>query len=170
MARITVNTTGKQPHIYLSTDTANVWDGSAAGVAAWDFLDVLCLQDLTITNSTGVFSWTDFCSTDMNKITTPADNSIETNMVIEQTEFFGDGTTPVDNAPAYGVNGLSANKVYVQFVVVMDGEIDTVGKLYYNGTGYITSIAPTVSPEAPVWVSPMTIAVTDNFTTGTVAT
>ena len=167
MARITVNTTGKQPHIYLSTDTANVWDGSAAGVAAWDFLDVLCLQDLTITNSTGVFSWTDFCSTDMQKITTPADNSIETNMVIEQAEFFGDGTTPVDNAPAYGVNGLSANKVYVQFVVVMDGEIDVAGKLYYNGNGYITSIAPTVSPEAPVWVSPMTIAVDGPMITDT---
>lgn len=170
MARITVNTTGTQPHIYLSTDTANVWDGSAAGIAAWNFLDVQCLQDITITNSTGVFSWTDFCSTDMNKITTPADNTIETNMVLDSVDFFGDGTTPAVDAPDYGVNGLSANKVYVQFVVVMDGENDTVGKYYYQGNGYITSIAPTVSPEAPVWVSPMSIAVDGVLTQGTIAT
>lgn len=168
MARITVNTTGTQPHIYLSTDTANAFTGSQATVSSFDFLDVLCLQDVTITNSTGVFSWTDFCSTDMNKITTPADNSIETNMVIEDTEFFGDGTTPAVVAPDYGVNGLSSNKVEVQFVVVMDGDINTIGKLYYQGTGYITNIAPTVSPDAPVWVSPMSIAVTGNFSTGTI--
>ena len=169
MARITVNTTGTQPHIYLSTDTANTWAGTASTVSGFDFLDVICLQDITITNSTGVFTWTDFCATDMQKITTPADNSIETNIVIEDTEFFGDGTSPAVVAPDYGINGLSAQKVYVQFVVVMDGEIDTVGKLYYKGFGYITSIAPTVSPEAPVWVSPMTIAVTGDFTTGTIA-
>ena len=167
MARITVNTTGKQPHIYLSTDTANAFTGSVATVSGFDFLDVVCLQDITITNSTGVFSWTDFCSTDMNKITTPADNSIETNMVIEDTEFFGTLTTGQSTAPEWGVNGLSSNKVEVQFVVVMDGDINTTGKLYYQGTGYITSIAPTVSPDAPVWVSPMSIAVTGQFDNGT---
>lgn len=167
MARITVNTTGKQPHIYLSTDIVTPYTGSVASVAGFDFLDVFCLQDITITNSTGVFSWTDFCSTDMNKITTPADNSIETNMVIEDTEFFGTLTTGQSTAPEWGVNGLSSNKIEVQFVVVMDGDINTTGKLYYQGTGYITSIAPTVSPDAPVWVSPMSIAVTGSFDAGT---
>lgn len=170
MARITVNTSGYQPHIYLSTDTANAWDASAAGVGAWNFLDVVCLQDVTITNSTGVFTWTDFCALDMQKITTPADNSIETNMVLEDTEFFGTLTTGQSTAPEYGVNGLSSNKVYVQFVVVIDGDNTTVGRRYYQGYGYITSLAPTVSPEAPVWVSPMTIAVTGDFSTGTIAT
>jgi len=166
MARITVNTTGKQPHIYLSTDLTD-FTGSVATVSGFDFLDVVCLQDVTITNSTGVFSWTDFCATDMNKVTTPADNSIETNMVISPDEFFGDDThIPTTGAPYEGVNGLSANKIEVQFVVVMDGEIDVTGKYYYQGKGYITSIAPTVSPEAPVWVSPMTIAVDGALTQG----
>ena len=55
-------------------------------------------------------------------------------------------------------------------IVVMDGDLDgTAGKRFYQGTGYITSIAPTVNPEAPVWVSPMTIAVTGDFDTGVVA-
>ena len=51
MARITVNTTGTQPHLYVSTNTANV-EANA--------LSVTCLQDITVTNSTGIFSWTDF--------------------------------------------------------------------------------------------------------------
>jgi hypothetical protein len=33
------------------------------------------------------------------------------------------------------------------------------GTYWTSGTGFISSLAPTVSPEAPVWVSPMTIAV-----------
>jgi AdoMet-dependent rRNA methyltransferase SPB1 len=39
---------------------------------------------------------------------------------------------------------------------------------YYEGTGYISALAPTVSPDAPVWVSPLTIAVDGAFTTGQV--
>jgi len=175
MARITVNTLGDQPHIYLTmdTDAGNVYDGtnSTTWVSTTNALDVTCLQDITITNSTGVFSWTDFCQLDMQKITTPADNSVETNIVIEDTDFFGTDPASGANAVELGVNGLSSEKQYVQFVVVMNGDLDgTAGKRWYQGTGYITSIAPTVNPEAPVWVSPMTIAVTGDFTTGVVVT
>lgn len=174
MARITVNTTGTAPHIYLTTDVdaGNIFTGANANswLSTTSALDVTCLQDVTITNSTGVFSWTDFCSIDMNKVTTPADNSIETNIVIDPVDFFGDGTTPQVNAQDYGVNGLSSNKIEVQFVVVMNGELDTptANAYYYQGIGYITSVAPTVSPEAPVWVSPMTIAVDGALSSGQV--
>jgi hypothetical protein len=174
MARITVNTLGDQPHIYLTMDTANVYDGtlSTTWVSTTNALDVTCLQDITITNSTGVFSWTDFCQLDMQKITTPADNSVETNIVLEDDRFFGTDPAAVNpTAVDLGVNGLSSQKQYVQFVVVMNGDLDgTAGKRWYQGFGYITSIAPTVNPEAPVWVSPMTIAVTGDFETGVVIT
>ena len=177
MARIDVNTTGFQPHLYLTTDTTTLYDGtgSVAWVAAEDALDVICLQDITVNNSTGIFSWVDFCSTDQNKITTPADNSISTNMVVDKTVFFGDGTTPPVNALDYGVSGLSSNKIYVQWVLVMNGGLDasTVARastasegIWYRGTGFVTSIAPTVSPDSPVWVSPMEVAVTGDMTTG----
>lgn len=155
MARITVNTTGTQPHLYVSTDTSNVANAS---------LDITCLQDVTVTNSTGIFSWTDFCATSINKITTPSDNEVSTNIVIDEDGFFGDGGTA--NAVSYGVAGLSNNKIEVSWRLVMNGNISTANAHYYEGTGYLSSVAPTVSPDSPVWVSPLTIAVDGDMTIG----
>lgn len=157
MARITVNTTGTQPVLNISTDVANVANAA---------LSVTCLQDVTLTNSTGVYSYTDFCSTDMNKLTTPADNEVSTNIVIDGTGWFG--TDPVSPATAaeYGVAELSINKVRVSWKLFLNGT--SAGSYYYSGVGFISSLAPTVSPDAPVWVSPLSIAVDGSMTTGTV--
>lgn len=158
MARITVNTTGTQPHLYVSLDTANVANTP---------LDVTCLQDITITNSTGIFSWVDFCSTDMNKITTPADNELTTNVVLDEDVWFG--TTGANtSAVTLGVSGISNTKRQVSWKLVMNGNSSSNGASYYSGTGYLSSVAPTVSPDSPIWVSPLTIAVTGSMTTGTV--
>jgi hypothetical protein len=35
---------------------------------------------------------------------------------------------------------------------------------FIKGTGYITGLAPTVSADAPVWVTPITITVTGEYT------
>ena len=157
MARITVNTTGTQPILQISSNVANV---------ATSPLSVTCLQDITITNSTGIYSWVDFCNADMNKITTPADNEISTNMVLDGTIYFGTDPVSPNTAPEYGVAGISENKVNISWKLYMNGNAN--GAYYYTGTGYISSLAPTVSPDAPVWVSPMTIAVDGAMTTGTV--
>ena len=158
MARITTNTTGTQPHLYVSTDTANVANAA---------LSVICLQDITITNSTGIFSWTDFCSIDTNKVTTPADNEITTNVVLDPVNWFGNASAGNTTAEYNGISGLSINKIPVSFQIVLNGD-DTAntGAFYYEGIGYISSLAPTVSPEAPVWVSPLTIAVDGDMITG----
>ena len=42
------------------------------------------------------------------------------------------------------------------------------GAFYYTGTGYVSSLAPTVAPENPVWISPMSIAVDGAITSGVV--
>jgi hypothetical protein len=157
MARITTNTTGTQPTLYVSTDTANVANAA---------LSVICLQDITITNSTGIFSWTDFCSTDTNKVTTPADNEITTNVVLDAENWFGNASAGNTTATYNGVSGLSINKIPVSFQIVMNGNNAANLAYYYEGVGYISALAPTVSPEAPVWVSPLTIAVDGAFTTG----
>ena len=157
MARITTNTTGTQPTLYVSTDTANVANAA---------LSVICLQDITITNSTGIFSWTDFCSIDTNKVTTPADNEITTNVVLDAENWFGNASAGNTTAAYNGVSGLSINKIPVSFQIVMNGDDTANGAFYYEGVGYISALAPTVSPEAPVWVSPLTIAVDGAFTTG----
>ena len=162
MARITVNTTGTNPILILSTNLANV---SAANLANGNIdlansLSVTCLQDITITSSTGIYSYTDFCSIDTNKITTPADNEISTNLVIDPTVYFGTGGNT--SAVAYGVSSLSQNKVEVQFKLVWNNSnanANVANSYFTTGVGYISSLAPTVSPEAPVWVTPMTIAI-----------
>ena len=158
MARITTNTTGTQPHLYVSTDTANVANAA---------ISVICLQDITITNSTGIFSWTDFCSTDTNKVTTPADNEITTNVVLDAENWFGNANASSNtSAEFYGVSGISIDKIPVSFQIVMNGDDTANGAFYYEGVGYISALAPTVSPEAPVWVSPLTLAVDGDMTTG----
>jgi hypothetical protein len=159
MARITTNTTGTQPTLYVSTDTSNIANAA---------LSVICLQDITITNSTGIFSWTDFCSIDTNKVTTPADNEITTNVVLDAENWFGNSSASNTTAAYNGVSGLSINKIPVSFQIVMNGNNASNNAFYYEGTGYISALAPTVSPEAPVWVSPLTIAVDGAFITGQV--
>jgi hypothetical protein len=164
MARITVNTTGSQPTLLVSTElisnTAN-WGNIA------NALSVTCLQDITITNSTGIYSYTDFCSTDMNKLTTPADNEISVNMVIEDETFFGNASaTPNTSASFNGVSDLSINKIPLQFKLVINGGNATANAYYYAGQGFISSLAPTASPDAPVWITPMTLAVDGSMVTG----
>lgn len=163
MARITVNTTGTQPTLLVSTEVI-------ANSANWgniaNALSVTCLQDVTVTNSTGIFSWTDFCSTDTNKVTTPADNEISTNIVIDDEGFFGNSSAGNTSASFAGVAGLSSDKVKVQWKLVLNGGNATANAYYYAGQGYISSVAPTVSPDAPVWVSPMSIAVDGTMVTG----
>jgi hypothetical protein len=157
MARITVNTTGTQPILLVSANIANVEANS---------LSVTCLQDITVTNSTGIYSYTDFCSGDMNKITTPADNEVSTNMVLDGTVYFGNAAATANTAPYYGVAGLSENKVNISWKLYLNGNAN--GAFYYTGTGYVSSLAPTVAPENPVWISPMSIAVDGAITSGVV--
>lgn len=170
MARITVNETGTHPLILLSTTIGNAVQLEAGYITAANVLSVTCLQDVTITASTGVFSYVDFCSPDMNKLPTPADNEISMNLVIDPTVYFG---ANIANAGAsnQGLAYLSQNKIPVQFLCVWNydanvanvtgGNITTnLSNVYYSsGKGYITNLAATAAPDAPVWVTPVTIAV-----------
>lgn len=177
MAYITVNTTGTFPALILSTDItgfnqANAYFGANANSNT--LLNVTCLQDVTITNSTGIFSWTDFCSASINKVTTPSDNEISTNIVIDPTGWFGNtaNTVVANSALNLGVSGLSENRTKIAFRLQMNNDTNTAsnvanGVYWYAGEGYISSLAPTVSPDSPVWVSPLTIAVDGDMTSGT---
>lgn len=185
MAYITVNETGNFPALILSTDVANCNVGNAttsgngflagtvdnSNVANTSLLVVTCLQDVTITNSTGIFSWTDFCSASINKVTTPSDNEISTNIVIDDQKFFGANASAANTASNYGVSGLSQNRVEVAFRVQLNNNSSVGNTLPANtyaywGKGYLSSVAPTVSPDSPVWVSPLTIAVTGDMGSG----
>lgn len=175
MARITVNETGTHPLVLLSMDIANgnVQTGNIEGA---NVLSVTCLQDVTVSASTGIFSWADFCSKDLNKLPTPADNEISMNVVIDPTVYFG-ANTAIQTASDQGLASLSQNKIPVQFLVVWNydanvanvtnGNVANLSNVYWSsGEGFISSLAPTASPEAPVWVTPMTIAVNGTMYNG----
>jgi hypothetical protein len=75
------------------------------------------------------------------------------------------GSSPtVRPAIAAGIFGLSKDKSLVEFDLYLgDTSTGTAGKTI-SGFAYITGLAPTVSADAPVWVSPLTLTVTGDYT------
>lgn len=119
------------------------------------------LQDVTINNANDVFTWTQLDSGSKLQVATTATNSLDMNLVLDQSTFFGSGSA--GTVAGTGIFGLSKNKTKVSFALYM-GDTDSggVGKTI-SGSGYITGLAPTVSADAPVWVSPVTVTVTGDF-------
>ena len=155
MARITTNTTGTQPVIIIGLAGANLANSALT-------ITVPFVQDLTITNSTGVYSYSTFTDVDMRKLSTPADNEISTNVVVDNEAYFGNAAAAANSAPFYGIATLSTDKNDLDFEVYWNGT--AANAYFYSGGGFITSLAPTTSPDAPVWVTPLTIAVDGAFT------
>ena len=122
------------------------------------------LQDVTVNASNDVFSWTQLDAAAKKQIATTATNSLGMNLVLNQVTFFGDSTGETDSAVKDGVFGLSTNKTRVQFDLYLGEESDGTAGKYMSGFGYITGLAPTVSADSPVWVSPITITVDSDFT------
>jgi hypothetical protein len=118
------------------------------------------LQDITISNQAGQFSWQQLDVFANLTVSTPATNSISANLVLDSSTFFTGVTGTA------GLFDLSNDATLVQFRVYFDGR--KTGSKYVSGQGYITNLAPTVNPNAPVWVSPITISVDGDFSVGTV--
>lgn len=80
------------------------------------------------------------------------------------TTLITGGSTTVRPAIAAGIFGLSKDKSLVEFDLYLgDTSTGTAGKTI-SGLAYITGLAPTVSADAPVWVSPLTLTVTGDYT------
>jgi hypothetical protein len=156
MARITTNTSGTQPVIVISMTS-----DMAANIT------VPSIQDVTITNSTGVYSYTTFSDVDTRKLSTPADNEVSTNIVLDSTTWFGSTGPAGTTAVTKGLLNLSSAKDLVFFEIYYAGQAS--GARFTSGQGFISGLAPTTSPDAPVWVSPLTIAVDGTFAQDTVA-
>jgi hypothetical protein len=114
--------------------------------------------------SNDIFSWSQLDSTAKKQIATTSTNSLAMNLVVDSVSFFGTtiGSTQTDTVAAQGILGLSRNKTLVTFSMKFEegGATDK----FIKGQGYITGLAPTVSADSPVWVSPITITVTGDFT------
>jgi hypothetical protein len=86
------------------------------------------------------------------------------NLVLDQTAFFGNASATAGSADRKGIFGLSKDKEDVTFTLFMGNtSAGTAGKTI-TGTGYVTGLAPTVSADSPVWVSPVTITVDGDYT------
>ena len=118
------------------------------------------LQDITLNNSAGQFNWTQLDVFANLTVSTPATNSISANLVLDSSTFFA----ATNGVP--GLFDLSNDATLVYFRVYFNGRLSTAK--YVSGSGYITNLAPTVNPTAPVWVSPIQISVDGDFTVGTV--
>lgn len=135
------------------TDSANVLTGN---------MSVPSLQDVTINNSNDVFTWTQLDSGSKKQVATTATNSLSMNLVLDQNTFFGTGANT--SVAGQGIFGLSKNKTAVGFSLYMGNtSVGGQGKTV-SGIGYITGLAPTVSADSPVWVSPITLTVTGDYT------
>lgn len=123
------------------------------------------LQDITLNAANDVFTWTQLDERSKLQIATTATNSLSMNIVLDQDAFFGSSTaTPAGGAANKGIFGLSTDKLLVEFDLYLgDTSSGGTGKTV-SGQGYVTGLAPTVSADAPVWVSPITITVTGDYT------
>jgi hypothetical protein len=140
----------------VATDTSDITQAVGA-------LAVPALQDITINASNDVFTWSQLDSTAKKQIATTATNSISMNLVVDTASFFGtDIDAPITGTIAeQGLFGCSRNKTLINFILrVENSTTDT----FIKGVGYITGLAPTVSADSPVWVSPITITVTGEYT------
>ena len=151
MAYISVSAPTSQATLQIST--ASIATTSSGYV-------VPALQDITINNAAGVFNWTQLDEFSQKSVPTPATNSITGNMVLDSATFF----TGSNGVP--GLFDLSNDAQLVHFRVYFNGR--NTGAKFVSGSGYITNLAPTVNPTAPVWVSPLTISVDGDISAGTV--
>jgi hypothetical protein len=120
-------------------------------------LDIPTLQDVTINNANDTFSWAQLNESAKLQVATTSTNSISTNIVVEDLTFFGNAAATSGSAAKLGLIGLSKAKTKVNFEINLDDKV-------LSGVGYITGLAPTVSADSPVWVTPVTIAVSGEFT------
>lgn len=126
-------------------------------------LAVPALQDITLNNANDVFTWTQLDAGSKKQIATTATNSLSGNIVLDQDTFFG-VTTAGEVAKSKGIFGLSKDKQIVDFELYMGDESDGGNGKTISGSGYVTGLAPTVSADSPVWVSPFTLTVTGDYT------
>jgi hypothetical protein len=159
MAFIAVNATTEFVRLDINASgsfaNANVAMAQTANV-----LNVPALQDITVSAAPGTFRWQQLDSLSELVTTTPSTNSISGTIVLDPTSFFtGANSTP-------GLFTITNNKLEVYFRMYWAG--NTTGDRYVEGRGFITAIAPTTNPGAPVWTSPFTIEVTGDYTSGVV--
>lgn len=163
MAYINVSGTGDFATLHISTATI----AGQSATTATGILNVTGLQNITLNNGNGTFRWKQLDSTSEYAVAIAATNQIGLNVVMDDAAYFGTTSANAAMATAKGLFNLSNDKALVYFRLYYQGT--GTGDKYVSGSGYITGLAPTVSPDSPVWVTPLNIDVVGDFTAATVS-
>lgn len=159
------------PGVAASQVVLKVWEAATLGtVNATNksaALTVPALQDITVNQTMDVMTWSQLDAISKYQVPTTSTNSIDGNLVVDRATFFGTAVSGVysgsqgDDATAQGLFGLVRNKQLVnfEFKFAEDGAND----VYIIGQGYLTNVAPSLSADSPVWVSPFTLTVTGDL-------
>ncbi len=164
MAYIAVNSTGNFVALQINADGADYDSNVSAAFASPGNANVVvvpALQEVTLNASPGTFRWQQLDTASEKVVTTPATNSLAVTLVLDDTSFFSNtGSTP-------SILNITNNKTKVYFRLGWQGL--SSGDRYVQGKGYLTALAPTVSPGSPVWTTPITIECDGDFSFGNVA-
>jgi hypothetical protein len=160
MAYIAVNSTDNFVRLDINANPAGYANANVAMAATADTMSVPALQEVTVNATPGTFNWQQLDNLSEFVVTTPSTNSVSVTLVLDPTTFFnGKGNTD-------GIFDIVNNKTETYFRLYWSG--DDSGDRYIEGQGYLSALAPTVSPGSPVWTTPLEILVTGSYTTGTV--
>jgi len=159
MANLNVSSPSNFVSLLISASTSSLatigsWTSTTTNVIA-----VPALQDITVTNSNGTFRWVQLDSTSRSVVTTPATNSLNFNIVLDDATFFT--TTVGGSNSSKGLLGLSNNKDRIYFQFQWGGGTSVAHVT--TGTGFLANLAPKVTPDQPVWLSPLVIEVDGNY-------
>jgi len=151
---------GTDNKVTLTLDVASGDTDITQGVGA---LTVPALQDITINAANDVFTWSQLDSTAKKQVATTSTNSVSMNLVVDQATFFGTSLSAsvTGTIAEQGLFGCSRNKTLINFIIRVE---NSTSDTFIKGVGYITGLAPTVSADSPVWVSPITITVSGEYT------
>lgn len=158
---------GTSSQIVLELDKASAatitGDPPTAIALSASLITVPALQDVTVNNANDVFTWSQLDATAKKQVATTATNSIDLNLVVDDAIFFGTtlNAASTNTTAEQGLMGLSRNKTKIAFALKM--RENSSADRWLVGQGYITGLAPTLSADAPVWVSPVTITVDGEF-------
>lgn len=151
-------------YIYPAPGVSGVQATLTLSVAGGVGLAIPALQDITVNAANDTFTWTQLDSGSKFQIATTATNSLAMNLVLDQTTFFGTVGSGGSTAAELGIFGMSTDKTLVEFDLYLGDESDGSTGKTLSGEGYITGLAPSVSADAPVWVSPVTLSITGDYT------
>ena len=159
---IAVNSTQNFVRLDINANPAGYANANLAfaNASVADVMSVPSLQEVTVNATPGTFNWQQLDELSEKVVTTPSTNSISVTLVLDPVTFFtGKGNTD-------GIFDIVNSKTETFFRLYWAGATST--DKYIQGRGYLSALAPTVSPGSPVWTTPLEILVNGSYETGTV--